>query len=123
MPRIEAKPGLRHVISNEAYQREQEVSVDGVWNIVETVGKGAGERDEQRVLIANLYGTEEQVTRLMQETFGFNTEAVAFNTCRIVPAKTKMLCTDVAQVLHDLNIPSNRILFDYEEKEKKNKNK
>ena len=90
----------------EIYELKGEVEVElmGVWDIVN--------HDTQEIMMSNIVGTKEMITRLAQEAFGFNLGELS-SRWDVVPAKVKITSLiDAKTFLDDMGIPKEPI---YEE--------
>ena len=110
------KKGLQLLLKHEDYQGEVEVTVKHVWDIM-------GVRASSGVLVPNVHGSEDEVTRVAQEAFGFNTAHPVSVEWKLVPARTKIKAVNAVKVLEGLGIDSERILDDLEAQRKEEEEK
>ena len=102
--KVEAKPALLKLVGHEDYKCEHVVAVEGVWDITKRVGMGEGKPDRIDILVGNIFGTKEQVTKFAQEAYGFQQDCWT-NAVQVVQAKTKLSgLIDVSKLLGEFGI-------------------
>lgn len=97
------KSAIKILLKSEEYQKSKEVTSSNLWDILEEVSVG-NSRTENRVLVANVFGSNDEVTRLAQESYGmalWNESGVKW---KLVPSKINLKAISAVEILSDLNI-------------------
>ena len=100
---VEKKPAFVKLLEIGDYKCDQEVTVNGVWDVIRMVGMGEHNPDRAVVLAEDLYGTKEEVEKFAQEAFGFDQDS--YHNFQLVPSKTKMTgLVNISALLRDCGI-------------------
>lgn len=103
MADFKPKPAIKILLKSIEYQKEKDVTSTKLWDIVEEVQIGQSQTKDE-VLVPNVFGTNDEVTRLAQEAFGMAVWNEPGKKWKLVPSKIKVKAISAVEILSDLNI-------------------
>ena len=105
MSEFKPKPAIKILLKSPDYQKEQDVMSPNLWDIVEERSVGEYSTEEKlRVLVSNVFGSNDEVTRLAQEAFGLAIWNEPGINWKLVPSKITIKGLSAVKILSDLNV-------------------
>ncbi|TSD03192.1 MAG: hypothetical protein Athens071416_253 [Parcubacteria group bacterium Athens0714_16] len=105
MANFKPKEAIKVLLKSVGYQKEQDVTSSNLWDIVEERSVGEYSTEEKlRVLVSNVFGSNDEVTRLAQEAYGLAIWDESGTKWKLVASKINLKAISAVEILSGLNI-------------------